>query len=194
MFMAACIGAKNHRFYTQLLFYGIIAGVFTITQNLLWFSMTGKSLKESNEFGAFAAKMSLFSLFLAFLFIYTLICIYLFFYHLKIIFFNMTTIEDIKGVNKGLYDFGLIYNIKSFFGNWRLAFLPFNRRTKHEGFYYYRAAHDSVIDHMPLAPLQEENEKIDGYSIGLDTYVDILKMTASSIPPCVTYKFNDYTF
>ena len=192
VFMAVCIGARNHRYYVQLLFYGVISGIFCIAQWLLWFSRTGKALKQHNDVLRLIFKVLLFFGFCILILVYLLVSLYLLLYHLRLVLFNMTTIEDLKKVNKGTYDFGVVYNLRRFFYDFKRMMLPLDCRTKFEGYFYDRVAEDREIDKMAMLPATAAVDHEPSSSLDLNTLLEMYKLHANRIPENIEYQFNGY--
>lgn len=156
-FLQNCVGLVNHKDFWNLLFHATIVSfnllieVFAI---LLLFYQTKIQLMNTYEKIIFAV--------VAFNGVFVVIGVLsavvpLFLFHTRVILKNITTLEDMEFMSKTRYSLGSFYSIKTFFGNYWQAFLPFNKINKYEGFYFPRPGESDECCTVDLTFTKEDD-------------------------------------
>lgn len=192
-FLQNCVGLANHKDFWNLLFhatittFNLLVEVLSIIVTFYQTTIASMEIYQQILYGVLA-----FNAVFVVIGIATAV-IPLFLYHTRVVIENITTIEDMEFIGKSNYSMGRLYNIKTFFGNYWQAFLPFNRGSTYEGFYFPRPGESDEYCTVDLTFTKEEDSAFRmNKSYSIDEAIAMLPRGSES--PETIYVFNETQF
>lgn len=143
-FIQNCVGFRNHRFFFGLLAFGSISSGFGFSQNVAYGVYCFPSQVDNLQL---MPKIGL--CFIGLVFVMTqlalcLSCLALLYEHVEFVLSNTTKIEvmSLRDSNAPVFSLGVLFNLKQFFRNFYIAFLPIAHAEKYEGVLYSQPGQD----------------------------------------------------